>query len=154
VKILDIFIFCSVPPYESVYTVDRDTTTDTDNTNNNFFAYFAIAKLKYCIFYLCTQISPKYITIECHVPHSKSYPKNTSLYSVLPTSTATATTITITTHTHTCMLRIHVILQSAGAVVSVLLLFNGDERIVHTIFTHLIVIKHGFRWPLRDLILS
>ena len=59
VKILDIFIFCSVPPYESVYTVDRDTTTDTDNTNNNFFAYSAIAKFKYCIIYLCTQISPK-----------------------------------------------------------------------------------------------
>jgi hypothetical protein len=41
--------FIAIDVYPGVFrhkNVDRDTTTDTDNTTNNFFAYFVIAKLK------------------------------------------------------------------------------------------------------------
>ena len=56
--------FLTVDVYRGVFRykyVDRDTTTDTDHITNNFFAYFAIAKLKYWIFNLCTHKSPPII---------------------------------------------------------------------------------------------
>jgi hypothetical protein len=64
--------FIAIDVYRGVFShnnVDRDTTTDTDNTTNNFFAYFVIAKLKYWIFNLWTRSSTRYCPLHRGYPN-------------------------------------------------------------------------------------
>ena len=100
-----------------------------------------------------------FLVVQFLVAHSRIASPRASLNSDLQTCMYTRTTNYEISHIlfltpQTYLLRILVIVQSAGALVSELLPTYGVVLIELTIFTQLNVIKHGCRWPLRELILS